>query len=136
MSSALAMVLAAAMAVPGNGPEKVSGELEQGLDLRGKWMGTAEGGSWRLQGKLQLGNGRIHLVGEPEVWHAYESIHEGEGRLSFSFRASPPRLGIYKWEDDDLLVCICTNPRGQRPTTFRASEDQCLLILHRVKPRK
>ena len=38
MSSALAMVLMAAM-VPGNGPEMVSGEVEQGLDLSGEWEG-------------------------------------------------------------------------------------------------
>jgi hypothetical protein len=39
MSSALAMILTAAMAVPGNGPEKVSGEIEDGLNLGGKWEG-------------------------------------------------------------------------------------------------
>ena len=40
MSSALAMVLMAAMTVPGNGPEKVSGEVEKRLDLRGEWEGV------------------------------------------------------------------------------------------------
>ena len=42
MSSALAMILMTAMVVPGNGPEKVSGEVEQEqrLDLSGEWEGT------------------------------------------------------------------------------------------------
>jgi hypothetical protein len=37
--SALAMILTAAMVVPGDGPEKVSGELcrMRRLDLRGEW---------------------------------------------------------------------------------------------------
>jgi hypothetical protein len=39
--SALAMILTAAMAVPRNGPENVSGEVEQGLDLREEWEGIA-----------------------------------------------------------------------------------------------
>jgi hypothetical protein len=35
------MILAAGMAVPGIGPEKVSGEMrEPRLDLRGEWKGT------------------------------------------------------------------------------------------------
>jgi hypothetical protein len=38
--SALAMILVAAMGLPGDGSEKVSGEMEQGLDLRGTWEGT------------------------------------------------------------------------------------------------
>jgi hypothetical protein len=38
MSLALAMILAAGMTV-GNGPEKVSGEVKQKLDLRGEWEG-------------------------------------------------------------------------------------------------
>jgi hypothetical protein len=39
--STLAMILTAAMAVPGDGSEKVSGELvEEKLDLRGQWRGT------------------------------------------------------------------------------------------------
>ena len=46
MSSALAMILTAAMAVPASGPEKVSGEVEQGLDLRGEWEGLL----WKEQG--------------------------------------------------------------------------------------
>ena len=40
MSSALVMVLMAAMAVPGNGPEKVAGEVKQELDMNGRWEGT------------------------------------------------------------------------------------------------
>ncbi|MGH7221633.1 MAG: hypothetical protein ACRELF_00220, partial [Gemmataceae bacterium] len=45
--SAVAMILTAAMVVPGSGPEMVSGEMEQGLDLGGEWKGIwggAQGG--------------------------------------------------------------------------------------------
>jgi hypothetical protein len=34
------LVLMMAMVVPGNGPEMVSGEVEQRLDLHGKWKGA------------------------------------------------------------------------------------------------
>jgi len=40
MSSAFAMILMATMAVPGNGPEKVSEEVEQRLDVSGEWEGV------------------------------------------------------------------------------------------------
>lgn len=40
--SALAMILTAAIVVPGDVPEKVLGEIEQRLDLSGEWEGTWE----------------------------------------------------------------------------------------------
>ena len=44
--STLVLVLAAGMAIPANGPEKVSGEVEQGLVLSWEWEGTISS-SWK-----------------------------------------------------------------------------------------
>jgi hypothetical protein len=38
--STLVLILAAGTTVPGSGPEKVSAEMVQGLDLRGEWEGA------------------------------------------------------------------------------------------------
>ncbi|HEY7312363.1 MAG TPA: hypothetical protein VH643_23570 [Gemmataceae bacterium] len=135
--STLVLVLTAAMAVPGNGPEMVSVEIEPpGLDLSGEWEGTLEGGSSDLSGELQLTDGLFQMRGKKGVWHGFAIVHESEGYLTVSVRGSLPLLGIYKWKNDELLICYSTIPNGQRPKTFRASDDQEFLILHRVKPRK
>lgn len=44
MSSALAMILAVGMTVPGDVPKEGMGEIEERLDLSGKWEGTCEDG--------------------------------------------------------------------------------------------
>lgn len=43
-------------------------------------------------------------------------------------------LGIYRWDSDRLVACFA-GP-GRRPTSFRAGDEQYLLILRRVRPRK
>lgn len=133
MALALAMVLAAGLTVPRIGPEKVSAETTESLHLDGEWEGTFRhslnpvdliritfaGGEFDsgsiiiLEGKIRdEGGGRFQMVG-------------GTGDL----------LGIYKHEDDRLVLCYREADKG-RPTSFRAGVDQNLLILRRVKPRQ
>jgi len=137
--SALTMILTAAMVVPGNGPEMVSGELiEQRLDLSGEWQGVAKGGpEWSsFSGNFTFSGGIIRFQKAPDELKSFEIIDEGEGRLSVSLWGSVPYHGIYKREDRNLLICLPNDPWSQRPMSFRASKDQHLLILHRVKSRK
>jgi hypothetical protein len=61
--STLAIVLTAAMVVPGNGPEMVSWEMEQGLDLSGEWEGVMKGMLANHDTfRLRCANGRIEVM--------------------------------------------------------------------------
>lgn len=129
--SALAMILTATMAVVGNGPEKVSDEVEQRLDLKGEWEGT-----WNTHlGKrflIRLTPTEFHLDnGETTGVLRYPMSDEGNGKLRFR-----GRLGIYQQDGDRLLICLAKTRTNQRPTSFRIDEGQHLLLLHRVKLRK
>jgi hypothetical protein len=59
---------------------------------------------------------------------------EGNGRLRFDIEGTHC-VGIYRCEGNRLSICFREVPRD-RPTAYRATEDQFLFILHRVKPRK
>jgi hypothetical protein len=120
--SALALVLAAGM-VLGDGPGRTSGEVEQGLDLRGRWEGT-----------YIAGIGQGGLMSREGIFGLDDLTDEGGGKLS-SGRGKNRRLGIYRQDDDNLIFCIREAGKG-RPTSFVPSEDQTLYILNRVKPRK
>ena len=138
MSSALAMVLTAAMAVPANGPEKVSGEVEQGLDLRGEWEGLL----WKEQGDfIWVGyrdlvgvKGLSYREGELVYRRRFNVVDEGNGMLRATL-GRMERLGIYQRQSDRLIICLRDAENG-RPTSFKGGNGQHLLILHRVKPRK
>jgi hypothetical protein len=139
MSSALAMILAAGMAVPGIGPEKVSGEVEQALDLRGEWEGN-----WRLaDGPLYYATIDGQFIfgavapGEGGILFRVSSfIDEGKGRFRIQPKDDDRRwLGIYEQGDDHVRMCF--GEEGKlRPTVFRGGNGQHLIILHRVKSRK
>jgi hypothetical protein len=137
------MVLMAAMAVPGSGQEKVTGEIEQELDLRGKWEGVlVEKDGTVLHGKLRGGffetQDALVLLGTIK--------DEGNGKYRFSVPDCPAWFdepGIYRQDGDRLTLCWHNpsiwgkewGPRP-RPSRFKWGDDQCLLILHRVKPGK
>ena len=138
MSSALAMILAAGMTVPSIGPEKVSGEIEERLELSGKWEGNVshhegisisallEGG--RLVEWEWLGNG-------PRIAVSYQvSISGVPGRFRLILNGER-YVGIYKRSSDTVILCYRLAGRGY-PTSFRAGDGQHLLTLRRVKPRK
>jgi uncharacterized protein (TIGR03067 family) len=135
MSSALAMIVTAAMVVPGDMPEKVSGEMEERLDLRGEW----EGRWWpnkdaSLEVTLRDGSIQLSDKSRPSLPVVFKIIDEAEGVLHVQYDASRHH-GIYKWDNDRLVLCLREANKG-RPTSFQARDGQQLFILHRVKPRK
>ena len=135
MSSALAMVLTAAMVVPASGPEMVSGEIEDRLDLSGAWEGTMldESGSVFL---VCYGEGLLQ-VGMPGITFTtpFEPIEEGHGRFRLN-DGQLPVLGIYKWESGRVFICR-GYPGKARPPSFHVGiEQHSLIILHRVQPGK
>jgi hypothetical protein len=141
MSSALAIVLTAAMAVPGNGPERVSGEMEQGLDLRGEWEGIWWHGS-DCAGVAEWSDGMIMGRFGDSPCFLFLFLNwcfikdEGDGRCLYeNFPGDRDRLGIYEQDADRLVICIGRTDK-RRPSSFTTGDDRHLLILHRVKPRK
>jgi hypothetical protein len=138
MSSALAMVLTAVMAVPGNGPEMVSAEMEQGLDLRGRWEGSWQehGRSAPVRVQMAVENGCVRLIAIPfRGLSRVEVVNEGEGRVRLEW-FSKAFLGIYQQKGDRVVLCLRLASRGGYPASFVARDDQELFILHRVKPRE
>jgi hypothetical protein len=136
--STLVIVLTAAMAVPGNGPDMVSGETRQGLDLNGRWEGTlqANGQIQPVRGQLEIERGAVTLrILENTVRGPFAVIDEGEGRLRLKmFEIN--YFGIYQQGGDRVVLCLRRAKRGGYPTSFVASDDQAVFILHRVKSRK
>jgi hypothetical protein len=137
--SALAMILTAAMATPGDGAEKVSAVMVQrGLDLSGEWKGDFTSSNGKIfKGKMKesvfvLTPGEKPLI---DLGPKYIT-DEGNGRFAIGRGANGPVfVGIYKDEGDKLTICLCATQYG-RPTKFKAGEGRGLLILHRVKPSK
>ena len=133
MSSVLAMVLMAAMAIPGNGPEKVSGEMEQELDLSGEWKGVwsvNEPGWGAGNDVARLAKGKLNDCVLGRV------VDEGHGRCRFHLD-DVLCLGIYRQDGGCLVICFryACSERGY-PRTFETGGKRHLLILHRVKPGK
>jgi hypothetical protein len=121
MSSALAMILTAAMAIPGDGPEKVSAEMEQGLDLSGTWKGF--NGDRVMEDRFKL------LIAKSDSW-----VDEGAGQVRFKIRGLT-YYGMYEQRGDRLKICFAGGGKD-RPTRFQGGCGQTLIIVHRVKPRK
>ncbi len=137
--SALAMILTAAMVVPGDRPEKVSAELvePQRLDLRGEWKGV-----WR-QGKdkrFSVSSNESRLVGirgsSVTLIDTKDIIDDGRGQLHGTWLFAENGIhGIYKWEGKRLFICFSRRP-DPPPTSFAGTDSQDLLILRRVNSRK
>jgi hypothetical protein len=131
-------ILAAGILV-GSVPEEISGEIEQGLGLCGKWVGNCWG--WpdadeeTLQVEVEPGIFLLHQ-GDEGIGLFIEWVDEGQGMLRMlNIEGRIVGLGIYKREADRLIICFRETKDG-RPASFRASKGECLLILNRVKPRK
>jgi hypothetical protein len=133
------LVLMLVMTVPGDGPAPVSAEMEERLDLSGKWEGNVshqEGfsvGAWLEGSRLVewdfLGNG-------PRIAVSYQVSNSGDVPGRFRLILNGERyVGIYKRSSDAVILCYRLAGRGY-PTSFRAGDGQSLLILRRVKPRK
>ncbi len=125
--SALAMILTAAMVVPGDGAEKGSSEIAQPkLDVSGRWRGWMKGARDASEvPTLDLNKWGI--------------VDEGEGRLRFKIRdvdgVRRTVYGIYKQRGDHLEICFALVGK-LRPTRFEGGEERCLLVLRRVKSSK
>jgi hypothetical protein len=133
--SALAMILTAAMAAPGDGPEKVSGEVVRGLDLSGEWEGVSPSADLPVDvsgRKLRFRGGRGGISNYTVPWKVAD---EGNGKIRVKFQGSEPVLGIYEWRGDRVCLCYAYANRP-RPTKFEVGEGRAVLILHRVKSSK
>lgn len=139
--SALAMILTAAMVIPGDGPEMASGEIRQGLDLSGEWVGTVKSSDGHVTGDVQLRNGKLRVVAKityclPEV-RTFEKdwvyVDEEEGKLLL-FESRRP--GIFRQHRDRVTICYHVMEGKERPTDFQTGEGRVFYFLHRVKSRK
>ncbi len=137
---ALAMILTMAMAVSGDGPEKVSGDLakRQPLDLSGEWEGTwhdqiVQGGI-PIVAKVESGTFCYKFQHEKTVISIGKLHDEGQGKFRFEDQGCI-WLGIYRLDRDTLLLCFHESDQ-RRPDSFRTGDHQDLLILHRVKSQK
>jgi len=133
--SALAMILTVAMAVPGNGPENVSWEIEeQRLELTGEWEGVwldSRGGV-----KVGLQDGELFTQPMPcTIHHIPFSVKSaGKGQLQLKINGSSHHAR-YRCEGDRVVICY--SEVGEKcPDSIRLDKGRELLILHRVKPRK
>jgi hypothetical protein len=133
--STLAMILAA-MIVPGNGPEKVSGEVSErelrALDLHSEWRGAMYSPPDTIESVAIKGGHLLFLARGRDVGHLFVCTEKSEG--TFRVRWSDETcLGIYRYEEGRLLLCL-SEAGNDRPTSFKIGDGQYLLILHRVKP--
>ncbi|HEY7155522.1 MAG TPA: hypothetical protein VH575_16285 [Gemmataceae bacterium] len=125
------VVILTAMVVPGIGPEAVSAEMVQGLDLSWEWEGTY----WSFTGR----NYKAKLSGD---WLKLEDgqglrlviTDEGGGKAKIEM-TSYLLLSIYRQEGDRVIIALRDGRRGW-PVSLRISDNQHLLILHCVKPGK
>ncbi|SRR5579885_3146663 len=127
--SALAMILTAAMVIPGDGPEKVSGEVErspQPLDLRGEWAWIQGFGADPMCPALVTGSDMIRF---------FDIIDEKGGKVRFQYPFCCTYLGIYKRTKTEVVISFREASKG-RATSFRTGDGQELLILRRTNIRK
>jgi hypothetical protein len=128
--SALAMILMAAMAIPGGGPEQVSWAMEQGLDLSGEWVGTIRHSFGRDYSVVLDKDGFLTEDHGAFTGSCFFDVSDGgKGKVQIRM-GGLARTGINKREDEHVVICFC---RDDRPTEFQAGNGRSLLTLHRVK---
>jgi hypothetical protein len=125
--SALAMILTAAIVAPGDGPEKVSGEMQPlRLDLRGEWEFECEG----LTLSPMNGEGLIRRLRIQD---------EGGGRLRMTvpqfgkINVFVPYTGTYGQEKDRVLIHFHISAE-KGSAVYRDNLKQGCIILKRLKP--
>jgi hypothetical protein len=129
--SIYAMALVAGLTL-GDVPAPVSGEVVEGLDLRGEWEGV-----WHwpcgTNDPVTLSRGTMTFE-ETGPMRVSAIVDEGGGlcRLAAHDWKMP---GIYRQQPDRVMICF-RESKDQRPTAFQRTSEQHLLILHRVKPDK
>jgi hypothetical protein len=130
----LAMILTAGATI-GNGLEKVSGEVKQCLDLRGRWESAAidsADGPWMTS--FEGGELMGYRKGELEFRWDCQIVDEGAGKFKMTY-GSREYLGIYRQESGRLVICYRAAHLG-RPTKYKENSKDSLYILHDVKPGK
>jgi hypothetical protein len=134
--STFVLLLAAELA-PGDGPEKVSGEVAEGrLHLDGKWEGYWYSLISSLYDPVYLDNGEIRrrYPGEA-VDRSFGTVFvEGKRNLRL-VSARRTQLGIYHQEGDCFKICVHYGV-GPRPTGFGDHPDWILFVFRRVPPGK
>jgi hypothetical protein len=131
--SALALILAAGMVI-GDGPGKVSGkmeEMEQGLDMRGKWGGKLQWGKWAASEEVRIIDGMLRSDGTPGTVYGCEIVEQGRGRVRIEL-CTAKYLGIYRRAGDEYIICFRHACEGW-PTDFRSDSDHYWLTIHRLK---
>jgi hypothetical protein len=133
MSSVLAMILVAGLTVPGDVPKEVSWEVEERLDLSGKWEGNVshqEG----ISIDAFLEGGRLvewafWMMNDPTTAVSYQVSISGDVPGRFRLTLNGERyVGIYKRSSDAVILCYRLAGRGY-PTSFRVGNGQHLLTL-------
>src|SRR5262249_22734451 len=84
--------------------------------------------------RIQLVNGSLGYSNGKEVEEVHRPLRfvdQGRGNLRFH-----THLGIYRQEDDRLVICLGQRGTGKPPTFFRLGGGPRLLTLHRVNPDK
>lgn len=128
--SALAIILAAAMAVPADGTKKVSAEMEQRLRLNEDGDGVFQNDARAIL-PASLRKSQL-TVTRPEERITIHVVFTDEGRGKLRMTGTATRLGIYKREKDRLIICI----GEERPTSYQGGDGQELIILHPVRSSK
>jgi hypothetical protein len=140
MSSALALVLMAGMAVPGDGPEKVSGEVVEPRPLAGNklWQQRVAWRGRRASGEFYhlVEGGKLFLASVVPQRVRYLVVDEGQGRLSLQdVTGQIIYHGIYSRGTDDIIISFC-DAKYKRPTSFReVGEREHRLYLFHKTPR-
>lgn len=135
MASALAMILAAGMTIPGDVPKEAMEEVGPApLCLDGEWQGTITYDDKKTQEVSLAGSLLVMWLWSRVAIFSWEVKDEGWGRFRVTYDGVD-RLGIYEWRGEEVALCIQQAGKG-RPSSFKPVDGQELLILHRVKPRK
>jgi hypothetical protein len=130
--SALAMILTAALAVSGSGPEKVSGEIEveRALDLASRWEGVCYHPNGQYEAGL-IGGQLADLRGGLPAFFSEKVVDQGRGHLRINV-AGRNCLGIYRQDESTLMIRYRDACHGY-PTSFAVGN---VFILRRVNPAK
>jgi hypothetical protein len=126
--SALAIILAAVMVVPADGPEKASGEIAKPLrlDLRGKWEFECEGVS-------------VSPISGEELIRRFGIQDEGGGRLRMAVPKFGkngvfiPYTGTYSQEKDRVLIHFHISAQKDS-AVYRDNLKKGCIVLNRLKP--
>lgn len=125
-------------------PEKTTSELVQRLDMRGNWEGSFDDPKDIAKNCLFEYRRSTFFKGSPYIrgtlWtkdQGYVEMgitDEGKGFLKVA-REVGTTLGIYKQDGNKVVICY-REREGTRPTSFRISDNQHLLILRRVNKKQ